>query len=89
MTDLAGVDAGRARDPDDTDTVSWGSADFVAAEEMNRFRGFWWSPDGTAIAACRVDESPVQVWHIAEPGRTRRNHRGPIRYPAAGTPNPT
>ena len=28
-----------------SDTVSWGSADFIAAEEMGRMRGWWWSPD--------------------------------------------
>src|SRR4051794_11197102 len=34
--------------------VSWGSAEFIAAEEMNRGRGYWWSPDGDYLAACRV-----------------------------------
>jgi dipeptidyl-peptidase 4 len=67
--------------------VSWGSADFVAAEEMHRFRGYWWSPDGTAIAACRVDNGPVQQWHIADPADPRTPPTV-IRYPAAGTPNP-
>ncbi len=33
-------------DPDEPETVTWGSADFIAAEEMDRFRGYWWSPDG-------------------------------------------
>jgi dipeptidyl-peptidase-4 len=28
-------------DDGDPDTVSWGSADFIAAEEMDRFRGYW------------------------------------------------
>src|SRR4051812_25791417 len=38
--------------PDEHDgpTVTWGLAEFVAAEEMDRYRGFWWSPDGTALA---------------------------------------
>ena len=49
------------------DSVSWGSADFIAAEEMGRFRGYWWSPDGTTIAACRVDDRPVDQWVIADP----------------------
>ena len=40
-------------------TVSWGRAEFIAAEEMHRFRGFWWSPDGTTLAATRVDTAPV------------------------------
>ncbi len=88
VTDLHG-DAHLVAGPadGDADTVSWGSADFVAAEEMNRYRGFWWSPDSSAIVACRVDDAPVQVWHIsnpADPGSTPR----PVRYPAAGTPNP-
>jgi dipeptidyl-peptidase-4 len=66
--------------------VSWGLAEFVAAEEMGRMRGFWWSPDGTRLAAARVDESAVPVWHIADPANPDRpatEHR----YPAAGTAN--
>jgi hypothetical protein len=38
---------------DEPDTVSWGSAEFVAAEEMNRYRGFWWSPNSRHVAVCR------------------------------------
>ncbi len=68
-------------------TVSWGSADFVAAEEMHRFRGYWWSPDGTAIAACRVDVSEVDEWYIADPSRPDLAPHA-VRYPAAGTTNP-
>jgi dipeptidyl-peptidase-4 len=66
--------------------VSWGVAEFVAAEEMNRHHGFWWSPDGRRLAVARVDESPVRVWHIADPS----NPESPpvaVRYPAAGTDN--
>ncbi len=72
---------------DDPDTVGWGSADFVAAEEMGRYRGFWWSPDGTTIATCRVDDGPVQVWHISNPADPGAAPNA-VRYPAAGTPNP-
>ncbi len=68
-------------------TVSWGSADFVAAEEMHRFRGYWWSPDGTTIAACRVDVSEVGEWYIADPARPDLAPHA-VRYPAAGTANP-
>jgi dipeptidyl-peptidase-4 len=71
---------------DDADTVTWGSADFIAAEEMGRFRGFWWSPDGAAIAACRVDTAPVGEWTIADPAHPERAATT-VRYPAAGTPN--
>jgi dipeptidyl-peptidase-4 len=52
---------------DEDPNVSWGSADFIAAEEMHRTRGYWWSPDGSAIAACRVDVSPVDRWFISDP----------------------
>ena len=72
---------------EDDPEVAWGSADFVAAEEMNRYRGYWWSPDGTAIAACRVDNSLVGTWWIADPANP--GHRpNEVRYPAAGTANP-
>ncbi|MDX6356508.1 MAG: dipeptidyl-peptidase 4, partial [Streptomyces sp.] len=70
----------------DGESVTWGLAEFVAAEEMSRTRGFWWSPDSTALLVARVDESPVQRWWIAEPAHP---DRAPVEvaYPAAGTPN--
>ena len=52
--------------------VSWGAAEFVAAEEMNRYRGYWWAPSGHHIAACRVDESPIDEWFIADPANTNQ-----------------
>ena len=71
---------------DSNDAISWGNAEFIAAEEMGRFRGYWWSPDSQSIAACRVDVSPINVWYIADPAHPElpaTEHR----YPAAGTPN--
>jgi dipeptidyl-peptidase-4 len=70
------------------DDITWGSADFIAAEEMHRFRGYWWSPDGSAIAACRVDTAPVHRWHISDPADPAKVPTV-VRYPAAGTPNAT
>ncbi|WP_394932754.1 prolyl oligopeptidase family serine peptidase [uncultured Ilumatobacter sp.] len=75
-------------DPAEADTVSWGSADFIAAEEMHRFRGYWWSPDGSTIAACRVDTSPVDEWVIADPANPDHPVKT-VRYPSAGTNNAT
>jgi dipeptidyl-peptidase-4 len=72
-------------EPED-DQVSYGLAEFVAAEEMGRMRGFWWAPDGEAVLAARVDESPVQRWHIADPANPGRTPVE-VAYPAAGTPN--
>jgi dipeptidyl-peptidase 4 len=71
--------------PED-DQVSYGLAEFIAAEEMQRMRGFWWAPDGEAVLAARVDESPVARWHIADPANPGT---APVEvaYPAAGTAN--
>jgi len=66
--------------------VTFGLADFAAAEEMDRMRGYWWSPDGDALLVARVDESPVQRWHIADPENPGRVPTV-VAYPAAGTPN--
>lgn len=67
-------------------TEVWGQAEFIAAEEMDRFRGFWWAPDGQSLLVERFDDAPVQTWHIADPENPDRE---PVaqRYPAAGTPN--
>jgi len=88
--ELVDADGGAARvlagDGDDETDVSWGGAEFIAAEEMGRMRGFWWAPDGARLAVARVDDSPVARWHIgdpANPGRTPQE----IAYPAAGTDN--
>ncbi|MYS21438.1 dipeptidyl-peptidase-4 [Streptomyces sp. DvalAA-14] len=81
----AGGDDRALAEPDE-EHVSWGVAEFVAAEEMGRSRGFWWSPDSAALLAARVDESPVQRWWISEPAHPDRAPV-PVRYPAAGTAN--
>jgi dipeptidyl-peptidase-4 len=64
--------------------VSWGVAEFVAAEEMGRHRGYWWSPTGDAVLAARVDESPVQRWYIADPANPS-TPATEVRYPVAGS----
>ena len=71
---------------EDADDVTWGAAEFVAAEEMDRSRGYWWAPDGQRLLVARVDESPVQRWYIADPAHPDQA-AVETRYPAAGTPN--
>lgn len=66
--------------------VAWGAAEFVAAEEMGRHRGYWWAPDGLRLLAARVDEAPVQRWWISDPANPDRPPRQ-VAYPAAGTAN--
>ena len=72
--------------PDGTAGVTYGLAEFVAAEEMGRTRGFWWAPDGTALLVARVDETPVPRWYIADPANPGRAP-ATVAYPAAGTAN--
>jgi dipeptidyl-peptidase-4 len=71
---------------DEPGTVTWGSAEFAAAEEMNRLRGFWWSPDGTSIAVARADTAGVRETHIGDPANPELPP-AEYRYPFAGTPN--
>ena len=66
--------------------ITYGLAEHVAAEEMGRSRGFWWSPDGERLLVARADTALVQRWYIADPAQPQRPPR-PIAYPAAGTAN--
>jgi dipeptidyl-peptidase-4 len=66
--------------------VTFGLAEFVAAEEMGRAQGYWWSPDGESILVERADESPVRHWYIADPANPDKKP-AEVAYPAAGTPN--
>ena len=87
VIDLAsGQDTAVAAPGEAEDEVTFGLAEFVAAEEMGRHRGYWWAPDGTALLAARVDERPVRRWFIADPAHPDRPPAG-VRYPVAGTPN--
>ncbi|TWF95142.1 S9 family peptidase [Saccharopolyspora dendranthemae] len=76
----------RALAEPDGDAVTWGAAEFIAAEEMDRHRGYWWAPTGNALLVARVDESPVGHWYLGDPAHPDRE---PVatRYPAAGTAN--
>jgi dipeptidyl-peptidase 4 len=70
----------------DEEGVTWGLPEFVAAEEMGRYRGYWWSPDGAMLLVARVDETPVRLWWIADGADPTARPRA-VRYPAAGTAN--
>jgi dipeptidyl-peptidase-4 len=83
VTELDGT-ADRTLAEPDGDEIVWGQAEFVAAEEMDRYRGFWWAPDGESVLAERYDNSPVGVWYMADPANPAAEPV-PHRYPAAGT----
>jgi len=75
----------RLAGPEEGD-VTWGLAEFVAAEEMGRTTGYWWAPDGERLLVARVDQGPVPRWYVADPADPGRPC-SLTRYPAAGTPN--
>lgn len=72
---------------DDADDGAFnGLAEFVAAEELDRFDGAWWSADSRSLAFAHVDERDVPlitVTHEAghEPAEERHH------YPFAGAVN--
>ncbi|WP_157249501.1 S9 family peptidase [Nonomuraea typhae] len=76
----------RALAAPESPTVTYGLAEFIAAEELERMRGYWWSPDGDKVLVERADEAPVPEWYIADPANPDRP-AVPQRYPAAGTRN--
>ncbi|WP_125261974.1 prolyl oligopeptidase family serine peptidase [Streptomyces alboflavus] len=75
-----------APDAVEADTVTYGLAEFIAAEEMDRHRGFWWSPESDRLLVARVDDAPVRRWWIADPAHPDREPAS-VAYPAAGTDN--
>ena len=88
-------------EPDGTDGVlageagvTWGLAEFIAAEEFDRFRGYWWSPDGRSVLAAGSTSPGYRGWHLHDPAepdepphgrlparrhRQRRGHPAPAR----------
>lgn len=65
-----------------------GLAEFIAEEELDRTRGFWWSPDGKSILYEEADTSKVETLYIQDPAHPE--HAPDANpYPRAGTTNAT
>ena len=73
-------------------SITHGLADFVAQEEMDRYRGFWWDPSSSGIVFARVDESDIPPFRITHQGKEGgASSDAPYedhRYPFAGEANP-
>jgi dipeptidyl-peptidase-4 len=69
--------------------VSRGLAEYIAAEEMGRHEGYWWSLDGSRIAFAEVDESRIPVYRILHQGKDEvgEGAQEDHRYPFAGKEN--
>ncbi len=66
--------------------VSYGLAEFVAQEEMDRFDGYWWSPDSKWLAVQRSDDAGVERLRIMDPSNpTKAPEENP--YPRPGAKN--
>ncbi|MFJ3864124.1 prolyl oligopeptidase family serine peptidase [Streptomyces nigra] len=79
-------DGDRALAEPEGEGVAYGLAEFIAAEEMGRHRGFWWSPESDRLLVARADDGAVKRWWISDPAHPERAPRQ-VAYPAAGTPN--
>lgn len=69
-------------------TITYGLADFIAAEELDRHRGMWWFSDSRTLLVERSDETDVPVRWIGDPAQPAREPV-PHRYPQAGLANPS
>ena len=71
-----------------TDVIRNATASFVVQEELNRYTGYWWSPDEAAIAYTQIDESPIAIETRIDFGKDGISQIEQ-RYPFAGTDNAT
>lgn len=85
VTGAEGEEDRALAEPEDEHTT-YGLAEFIAAEEMDRSRGFWWAPESDRLLVARVDEREVRRWWISDPAHPDREPEQ-VAYPSAGTPN--
>jgi dipeptidyl-peptidase-4 len=69
-----------------TEKKTHGLAEFVAQEEMNRFTGYWWSPDSRKLAYEEADADGVEIWYVADPAHPDQAAQ-PSFYPRPGKAN--
>lgn len=65
---------------------SHGLAEFVAAEEMSRYHGYWWSPDSRSIAYQTTDERALERFTIAD-AASPQTRAHVFAYPRPGKAN--
>ena len=69
-----------------TTTVSHGTAEFVAQEEMDRREGYWWSPDSTRLVVQATDTMGMESMHIMDAMHPERPPQS-WAYPRPGKAN--
>jgi dipeptidyl-peptidase-4 len=68
------------------DGLEYGVAEFVAQEELDRPRGYFWSPDSRWLAFQRTDARAVSTLYVGDPAHPDQAPT-PFKYPRAGTAN--
>lgn len=69
-----------------SDVISNGLPEFVAQEEMDRFSGFWWAPDGKSIVYQETNTRGMDKSYIADPAKPDQPAQS-WPYPRPGRPN--
>ena len=69
-----------------SERLTHGLAEFVAQEELDRQRGFWWSPDGGHLLYEEADTSKVDDLFISDPAHPDRPPQR-MAYPRPGRAN--
>ena len=67
-------------------TITNGLAEFVAQEEMSRFRGYWFSPDSRLLCFQQTDTKGMEQFSIADPADPAKTPES-WPYPRAGAKN--
>ncbi len=76
----------RALAEPEADGVTYGLAEYVAGEELGRYHGAWWSPDGDRLLVERADDSGLRTWYVSDP-TDPTSQPVAMQYPVAGTAN--
>ncbi len=74
----------RLTDRGGDETLLNGMADWVAEEELDVERAFWWSPAGDRLAFVQYDASPIEVVPLVDDISLEIERQ---RYPKAGSAN--
>jgi len=89
VADCESTEVRKLTDDKDPEVLN-GKLDWVYQEEIygrGKFKGYWWSPDGSMIAYLRLDETPVPRFLI-DNSLSFAQTVEETRYPKSGQPNP-
>ena len=69
-----------------SERLTHGLAEFVAQEEMGRYDGTWWSPDGKLLAFEEADTRSVETFTLGDPAHPETPFQQ-VPYPRPGKAN--